>query len=72
LGVLNTVKRSAVDFPASRIGDVCRDLLSIFEPIKSNDDKYTITMEALVFAKAYISDPDEVAKLAAECGNPEL
>jgi len=42
------------------------NLLSIFEPIKSDDDKYTITMEALDFAKAYISDPDEVAKLAAE------
>ncbi len=42
------------------------NLLSIFEPIKSDDDKYTITMEALDFAKTYISDPDEVAKLAAE------
>ena len=42
------------------------NLLSIFEPIKSNDEKYTITMGALDFAKAYISDPDEVAKLAAE------
>jgi superfamily II DNA/RNA helicase len=42
------------------------NLLSIFEPIKSDDEKYTITMEALDFAKAYISDPDEVAKLAAD------
>lgn len=42
------------------------NLLSIFEPIKSDDEKYSITMEALDFAKAYISDPDEVAKLAAE------
>jgi len=41
------------------------NLLSIFEPIKSDDKKYTITMEALDFAKAYISDPEEVAKLAA-------
>ena len=41
------------------------NLLSIFDPIKSDDEKYTITMEALDFAKAYISDPDEVAKLAA-------
>lgn len=41
------------------------NLLSIFDPIKSNDEKYTITMEALDFAKAYIDDPDEVAKLAA-------
>lgn len=42
------------------------NLLSIFEPIKSDDEEYSITMEALDFAKAYISDPDEVAKLAAE------
>ena len=41
------------------------NLLSIFEPIKSDDEKYTITMEALDFAKAYIGDPDEVGKLAA-------
>ncbi len=41
------------------------NLLSIFDPIKSDDEKYTITMEALDFAKAYIEDPDEVAKLAA-------
>ena len=41
------------------------NLLSIFDPIKSDDEKYAITMEALDFAKAYIDDPDEVAKLAA-------
>lgn len=41
------------------------NLLSIFSPIKSDDEKYTITMEALDFAKAYIDDPDEIAKLAA-------
>lgn len=41
------------------------NLLSIFGPIKSDDEKYTITMESLDFAKAYIDDPDEVAKLAA-------
>lgn len=40
------------------------NLLSIFDPIKSDDEKYTITMEALDFAKAYIDDPDEIAKLA--------
>ncbi|MEW6266168.1 MAG: DEAD/DEAH box helicase [Thermodesulfobacteriota bacterium] len=40
------------------------NLLSIFEPIKSDDEKYTITMDALYFAKAYISNPDEVARLA--------
>jgi len=42
------------------------NLLSIFEPIKSDDEKDTIAMDALYFARAYISDPDEVAKLAAE------
>ena len=41
------------------------NLLSIFDPIKSDDDKYPITMGALDFARAYIDDPDEVAKLAA-------
>jgi len=43
------------------------NLLSIFDPIKSDDKKYTITitMEALDFAKAYIRDPDEIAQLAA-------
>ena len=41
------------------------NLLSIFDPIKSDDEKYPITMEALDFAKAYIDDPDEVAKLFA-------
>lgn len=41
------------------------NLLSIFYPIKSDDEKYTITMEALDFAQAYIDDPDEVANLAA-------
>ena len=41
------------------------NLLSIFDPIRSDDEKYTITMEALDFAKVYIDDPDEVAKLAA-------
>lgn len=40
------------------------NLLSIFDPIKSDDDACTTTMEALDFAKAYIADPDEVAKLA--------
>ena len=37
------------------------NLLSIFEPIRIDNEKYTNTMEALDFAKAYISDPDEVA-----------
>lgn len=42
------------------------NLLSIFDPITSDDKKYTIDMEALDFAKGYIEDPDEIAKLAAE------
>lgn len=42
------------------------NLLSIFEPIKSDDERYNIIMEALDFAKNYISDPDKVAKLAAD------
>ncbi|MES9830084.1 MAG: DEAD/DEAH box helicase [Candidatus Thiodiazotropha sp.] len=41
------------------------NLLSIFDPIKSDDEKYTITMEALDFAKGYISNPDEIAQIAA-------
>lgn len=41
------------------------NLLSIFAPIKSDDEKYTITMKALDFAKAYVDDPGEVANLAA-------
>ena len=41
------------------------NLLSIFDPIKSDDEKYTITMEALDFANAYIDAPDQIADLAA-------
>ncbi|WP_312254607.1 DEAD/DEAH box helicase [Stutzerimonas nitrititolerans] len=41
------------------------NLLSIFDPIKSDDEKYTITMKALDFTKAYIDDPDQIAKLAS-------
>lgn len=42
------------------------NLLSIFEPIKSDDKRYSIKMEALDFVRAYISDLGEVVKLAAE------
>lgn len=42
------------------------NLLSIFEPIKSDDVKCTISGEALDFTKAYINSPDEVAKLAVK------
>lgn len=49
------------------------NLLSIFDAIKSDDEKFIITMEALDFAKAYINDPDEVtqyaARIAAQHGN---
>ena len=38
------------------------NLLSLFEPIKSDDGNYTISMKAMDFAKAYVSDPEEVAK----------
>jgi len=42
------------------------NLLLIFDPIKSDDEKYSIRMEALDFAKAYINGPAEVVKLVAE------
>lgn len=42
------------------------NLLSIFDPIKSDDEKYTIAMEALDFAKAYIIDSNEIDQLVAE------
>ncbi|MGL1263993.1 DEAD/DEAH box helicase [Vibrio parahaemolyticus] len=41
------------------------NLLSIFDAIKSDDEKFIITMEALDFAKAYINYPDEVTQYAA-------
>jgi len=41
------------------------NLLSIFEPIRSDDEKYKITTKALDFANAYVGDPDEVSKLSA-------
>jgi len=41
------------------------NLLSIFEPIKSDDNKCSITMKALDFTRTYINDPDEVSGLAA-------
>ncbi|MBF0131953.1 MAG: DEAD/DEAH box helicase [Magnetococcales bacterium] len=42
------------------------NLLSIFDPIKSDDNKHNNPMEALDFTKAYISGPDKVAKLTAD------
>ena len=41
------------------------NLLSIFDPIKSDNKKHTITMEALDFAKTYIRNPDEISQIAA-------
>ena len=41
------------------------NLLSIFDPIKSDDEQFTISIKALDFANAYISEPDEIAKLSA-------
>jgi len=50
----------------SRNSEPCiSNLLSVFDPITSDNGKYTIKMEALDFAKAYISDPDDVSRLAA-------
>lgn len=42
------------------------NLLSIFEPIESDNGEYEIDMEALEFTKDYVRGPEEVAKLAAE------
>ncbi len=42
------------------------NLLSIFDPIKSDDEEYTIDMEAREFAEAYIDGPDKLAKLGVE------
>lgn len=42
------------------------NLLSIFDPIKSDDGKSTIPMGALDFAEAYIRDPDRIVDLVAE------
>jgi superfamily II DNA/RNA helicase len=39
-------------------------LLSIFDPIKSDDSKFKIISEALEFATEYINNPDEIFKLA--------
>jgi len=45
------------------------NLLSIFEPIKSDNNKHTIPMKALDFANAYIRDPYVVTNLAARIAN---
>lgn len=42
------------------------NLLSIFEPFTSDDERYFISMEALDFAKAYIETPSDISKMAAE------
>ena len=38
------------------------NLLSIFDPIKSDDGKRFIRMEPMDFARAYIGDPEEITK----------
>ncbi len=42
------------------------NLLSIFEPIKSDNGKFSIVMKAMDFAKEYISDPVAIAKRSQE------
>lgn len=42
------------------------NLLSIFEPIKSDNEEYTFTIDAIDFAKAYIGDPEEISKLTVD------
>jgi hypothetical protein len=42
------------------------NLLSVFDPIKSDNKKYAVHIAALDFAKAYIKSPDEVNKLVTE------
>lgn len=42
------------------------NLLSIFEPIKSDDGKQAIPMEAMDFAEAYVKNPEKVSSLAAQ------
>lgn len=42
------------------------NLLSIFDPLKSDNGKYIIPIEILDFVKAYITDSDGVNKLAVE------
>ncbi|GAB1468235.1 hypothetical protein MASR2M64_09460 [Candidatus Cloacimonadota bacterium] len=41
-------------------------LLSIFEPIKSVDDRYYIPMNSLDFVKSYLDDPEEIPIWAAK------
>jgi len=40
------------------------NLLSLFEPISSDDNKSYIAMETMDFVKAYVNAPEEVAKFA--------
>lgn len=42
------------------------NLLSIFEPIKSDDKRYSMKMEALTFAMVYVRNQSSVATLAAQ------
>ncbi len=38
-------------------------LLSVFEPLHSDDNKHTIKMDALSIAKAYVEEPEELDKI---------
>lgn len=42
------------------------NLLSIFDPLKSDDENHIFKVEPLYVARAYIDDPDEIARLTAE------
>jgi hypothetical protein len=37
------------------------NLLSLFEPLKSDDGKHRIIMDAMTFAQAYVSNPESIA-----------
>ncbi|MDD5610766.1 MAG: DEAD/DEAH box helicase [Candidatus Omnitrophica bacterium] len=41
-------------------------LLSIFEPLRSDDERYTIRMEPLDFAKTYVDNPSELNDLPVQ------
>jgi len=47
------------------------NLLSIFEPIESDDKKYYIPTKALDFANAYIEDSQKILNLSAEISQRE-
>ncbi|MBU1043883.1 MAG: DEAD/DEAH box helicase [Candidatus Omnitrophica bacterium] len=40
------------------------NLLSIFDPIKSDDDEFSIKMDAMAFVKIYVDNPEEITSLS--------